>query len=160
MKAPLAALLALAACVEPASPDPRNTEVPAPEGIERAAEIVRAEWAARLDVDLPEELPEIRYYLGCLIYPEEYMRQEWYAGCIEGRYFSMDENVHVRIRPAGPEGDALAHELLHWALEHGLGDSNSEHDLPIWDEVASVKETLAIDALCRAKYDLATCDGI
>lgn len=156
----LACALACGCTLEDPSPDPYNSEVAPPPGLERAAAIVRAEWSDRLGVDLPETLPEIRYYLGCLQYPPEFMQQIWYSGCIEGRYFSSDENVHVRVRPGGPATDALAHELLHWALENGRGDSNSEHDDPIWLEVQAVRDVLATDDLCLVKYDLSTCDGI
>lgn len=155
-----AALLFLAAgCADASRPPPYNTEVEPPAGLERAARIVRAQWASRLGVDLPDELPAIHYFTGCLQYPRDAMRQEWYSGCIEGRYWSADDSVDVRMRPT-IAGDALAHELLHWSLENGLGDSNSEHNLPIWSQVRSVQDVLAVDALCGAKYDTATCDDI
>lgn len=154
----LIALLVLLAACEPAPPDPYNTEVPAPLGLERAAGIVRSQWGARLDVELPD-VPEIRYYLGCLIYPDEYMRQEWYAGCIGGRYFGSGPIAHVK-QDGGPGEDALAHELLHWALDMATGDGNGEHDNPLWHEVADVDAVLTLDALCLAKYDLFTCDEL
>lgn len=159
MRAALA-LVVLAGCALEPPPDPYNTEVPVPAALERAEGIVRAQWSARLEFDLPDDVPEVRYFDGCLIYPDDYMRQEWYSGCIEGRYWHSGPVVHVRRLGDGPADDALAHELLHWSLDVARGDSDGGHLDPLWREVPEVKGALTLDALCMAKYDRSTCDGI
>lgn len=157
MRLPLA-LVALSACADLA-PVPYNTEVDPPAELDRAEQIVRVEWSTRLGVDLPHGLPPVTYYLGCLIYPDEYMRQEWYGGCIGGRYFGSGPVVHVK-QDGGIGKDALAHELLHWALDVATGNSDGAHADPLWDQVREVDNVLATYALCLTKYDRDTCDGI
>lgn len=149
----------LAGCVHEVAPEPYNSVAPMPDGFDRATEIVRGAWSARLETELPAP-PAATYYLGCLIYPDRYMRQEWYDGCVEGRYWHIDETVDIRAVGDGPADDALAHEMLHWALDLAEGDANADHDHPLWAAVPELKATLATDALCRAEYALSTCDRL
>jgi hypothetical protein len=136
------AIALLAACdddLQP-TPDPSNGEVGEPHQAREVVELIRDEWARRLDTELPDDVPTIRWFDGpCLVYPPEFTRPEWRDGCILGRFFGDADDVHVGWMYSYWHSDSsLSHELLHWSLSEALGDSDSEHRSRYWDEVSDV----------------------
>jgi hypothetical protein len=115
-------------------------------------EFARAQWSTRLGVALPDDVPPIEYFDGCLTYPEAYMRPEWDDGCIGGRYVGSVPVIQLRRGPSAGD-DALAHELLHWALEVSTGDSDSAHAGPAWPQADEVRDTLTAYAPLIASED-------
>lgn len=135
------ALVALLAAGCPSIPEPLNAEVEPPAGAGPAAELARAEWAGRLSADLGE-LPVIRWFEGpCLRWPDDVEQ------CLDGSTWTphglLDADVEIQLVAVAPvHRSALAHELLHWALDESSGDADGDHGAPEWDQVAEVDAAL------------------
>jgi hypothetical protein len=132
----LLVLLLCGGCVEWQVFEPLSSEVDAPEGADDAVELVVHEWADRLSVGMAaEDAPPVVWYQpdaqGCLVY-------EHTDECITGSYqrvvIHLAWSEHVR-------DSALAHELLHWALDMTAGDSDHDHAGPAWAQVDDVEES-------------------
>lgn len=136
----LLTLLTACAATEP-TPLPLNPELASPADTDRAQALARELWSEYVG-ELPEQMPAVSFYEGCLVYAPEHMKPEWYHGCIGGRYFS-DSDIHLDM---SAEGDAMhspiAHEMLHWALDMSTGEPDADHTDPLWDAVPDVAEQI------------------
>lgn len=123
--------------------EPNNDEVAAPAGVDDAAQFIVGEWSVRLGLDLPTELPPIRWFSGeCLTWtwlPEQH-------DCDTGRYFLDSpvgsEQIQVLVDAEGLWSTALAHELLHWSLAQDGSWGDADHSGPEWALVTPVNVDL------------------
>jgi hypothetical protein len=135
----LLVLAALAAC---SVPQPLNAEVAAPAGADDAAAIVVQEWserlphAARLSVG---DLPTVRWFAG------DHLD---YGGGDAGdkvngdfKWTPFDAEIHLLVRDTIADS-ALAHEVLHWALDELGGDPDGDHRGAAWAELGDVRADL------------------
>ncbi len=128
----LLAVVAAACSVE----QPHNAEVESPysrDDLYQATEVIRLEWCDRTG-NCAIDLPEIRWFEGkCL----EYADIE--GECLQGRtqYTPFVTEMHLLVEDSIHE-TALAHELLHVALERDPG-----HDSAYWSEVKDVRAVMA-----------------
>ena len=129
---------------------PLNQEVDAPPWGEDAIELVKLEWADRLDIRLTGDI-QVRWFEGeCLRYSPDDDHYGWQPGeCLAGVYERALDDVQIHISLGNPSDDlppahdtALAHEFLHWALDE-LGDTDGAHESAWWDQVDGVEEMLA-----------------
>jgi len=138
---PLLVLLAALAACAPAPPL-SGEPVDPPERADEAADVAMGAWS---EILLPPgrefEIPVILWFdVKCL---------EGTGGCREGRYFDSSwscPEIQLVYRDT-PSESALAHELLHAALDQLRGDADGDHLSPIWDRVDEVDERLRLAGL-------------
>lgn len=132
------AMLLLFGCAtaSPAAPQPIGAvRVATPAGSTRAVALICGEWSRRLGVKL-EAAPSVVWFEGPAL---NYRRFRGMS--VASAYFPTSDEIHT----ASYAG--LAHELLHWALVRTRKDGDFHHTLPIWSEVADVKQVLAAEGL-------------
>lgn len=124
---------------------PSNQEVPAPEGAGLAQEIAIDLWSGELDADLWHP-PEVRWFEGaCLSYDGRDP-----GGCLMGLFQTAaleEPQIHLAVEYPAVHRTALAHELLHWAIDESRGDSDHDHASPEWGLLGEAEERLAAAGL-------------
>ncbi len=124
---------------------PNNPEIDPPKFADVAAEYAAGEWEERLGVDLPDELPLIRWFYGeCMTW--DYRSES--GDCVTGKYISGDawgEEEQIQVlwnENRSLAKGSLAHELLHYAIDRD-GRRDKHHEGPEWEQVREVREGIA-----------------
>ncbi len=109
----------------------------APAWAQDAAEWSASEWATRYpEMGTEYELPPIRWFAGeCLTWdfiPEPH-------DCTRGMYFDGTLGTTEEIQVLASAQFIVAHELLHWTLDHTQGDCDGNHEGQAWEQVIPVQ---------------------
>jgi len=119
-------------------PIPRNQIVEAPPHAIEAVQVVHDFLSYQLSYQLGgEPLPEFEGWIlwvegDCLEFDQNWLDDIFYpkySDCLEGWY--EDDTLWVLVRPSISD-TTLSHELIHYWLEAVYGDSDGDHDEPLW----------------------------